>query len=84
MVVGGILFTLFVELSPIGWTKISQSVVAIGRSLTFPMEISPQRVKEENLYVQKSMYNFEAASQLMFRHNDIFNILLWYSSLRHS
>ena len=81
----GVLFEMYSWNSgPVDWTYIAWSVVAIGREFPFPFELSPARLKEGTLEVKQALYHFEAASPLMFIQRELFNILVYERSLRHS
>ena len=80
----GVSFSLYAcNAFQVDGTDIALSVVAIGREFPFPIEISPASSREGNSERQQALYHFEAASPLLFRKIEMFNILVSMRSLRH-
>ena len=80
----GILFALNAWNSgPVDGTDIAQSVVAIGRESPFPIDPSPESLREGTSEVQQALDQFEAAYPHLFRQRELFNILVYERRLRH-
>ena len=81
----GVFFTLYAwNVFPVDGTEISRSVVDIGRELPFKIELSTSRSREGTSEIQQALYQFEAASPLLFRQRYLFNILVSESRLIHT
>ena len=64
----GVFFAMYAwNAGPLDGTDIAQSVVYIGREFPFPIELSPERVRESTSEVKQALDNFEAALPLLFR-----------------
>ena len=78
-----ILCNVRLDAGPLDGTDIAQSVVAIGRELPFPIDLSPYISREINSEVHQSLDRFEASSPILFRQRELFNILVSEIRLRH-
>ena len=80
----GVFFTLYAwNAGPVNGTSVARSVLAIGRYLPFPVDLSPSRLRESNSEGQQSFDHSDAASPLLFRQRELFNILVSERRLRH-
>ena len=80
----GLFFTLYAwNAGPVDGTDIARSVVAIVREFLFPMDLSLARSMEGTSEGKKALDQFEAASPLLFRQREPFNILVSERRLRH-
>ena len=64
-------------------TDIDLSVLAIGREFPFTIDLSPARLREGTSEGQEALDHFEAASPLLFRKRELFNILVSEMRTRH-
>ena len=73
----GVFFAFYAwNVGPVDGTYIAQSVVDIRRELPFQIYLSPEMSREGNSEGHQALEHFEAASPLMFRQREIFNILV--------
>ena len=56
--------------------------MAIGREFPFPIDLSPARSRKVTSEGQEAFDHFEAASPIMFRQRELFNILVSERRLR--
>ena len=80
----GVFFALYDwNVGRVDGTGVDRSLVASGREFIFPINPSPERLREGTSEVQQALDHFEAASPLMFRKGELFNILVSDRKRRH-